>query len=256
MLRVRYARGLGKDAEDAEDLVAEDFDVAFAASPTASAVSVVSATSFLFVAAGSAEVALGWVALISRRGRALEALRAARRARRAPKGTRLFLFRASGKSPNTPHARRVSDRDSTRDARTSARSDELAARSWERRAGVGSVSDGVAMRAAGIARLTRGTRRRRASRASAVEGASRVSRARGRWRKGDEKTSVHEALMIMIVACVTTPRAAYRPPRTTRGARSRESGGFSGEPARARRARVEPAPRETRATVVLDPPEK
>ena len=75
-----------------DDLVAEDFGVAFAASPTASAVSVVSATSFLFVAAGSAEVALGWVALISRRGRALEALRAAPRARRAPKGTGFFFF--------------------------------------------------------------------------------------------------------------------------------------------------------------------
>ena len=82
---------------------------------------------------------------------------AARSSRYAPRGelgerqkAPGFFVLVSRENPQTrlTRSRRVSDRDSTRDARTSARSAELAARSWERRAGVGSVSDGVAMRGA------------------------------------------------------------------------------------------------------------
>lgn len=76
---------------------------------------------------------------------------------------------------------------------------------------MGSVSDGVSMRGAGAG--SRGWRAgpvgdaRAALRRSKARRA--VSRAPRRWVE-NEKTSVPGALEI-IVACVSTPRAAYRP---------------------------------------------
>ena len=82
---------------------------------------------------------------------------------------------------------------------------EEARRGWDRRGGV----DGGGGR--GITRLARGTRRRRASRASAVQGASRRLACPAAMEKKRTRKRASRVRWIIIVACGSTPRAAYRP---------------------------------------------